>query len=291
MTSKFDIKSFNQFEPYDIDYDHDNIVKILHNIGESLASYIKTNAKEYLQESKMGKYYFYRGVYDTSPEVAFIKKTRLNRIPRDSHKNNQLLDNYFIDLVGGTANRSNSVFSTSSFEHASEYGNNVYVIIPLGDMWYTWSPYYKDWYSDDDDMDAAPLDMSHTGNILDLYKKTISEILTDKEYQQLIHKYDSYLPELVQNWLLLYIKKNIPMPPIMKKANKIIIPKLKNIILGDDGTLGEAYRVKNEIFFHCDEILAIDPHIYSEVVLPLLQNKKLPSEFSLNSINNFLEIL
>ena len=35
-------------------------------------------------------------------------------------------------------------------------------------------------------------------------------------------------------------------------------------------------------FFHCDEILAINPEIYLNLVLPLLQNKKLPSRFSPN---------
>ena len=251
MASKYDKKPFDYSST---STDIDTFSKRIHHVGESLASYIKTNAKEYLTESNSGKYYFYRGFHQNNVGEdyvsAFIKKTRLNRKSKDTSKNIQLINNYFIDLVGGTANRSNSVFATSNKGQANEYGRWVYIIIPLGDMWYTWSPKFKDWYGDDEPTQFDKKNIwSFSTTVIGLYHDTIRKNISPEECIQLIVKHDNYLPNIIQNWLFSIIKKNKPIPPLIKEANKVVIPELQKIILGDDGTLAQAFKSKNEIFF------------------------------------------
>jgi hypothetical protein len=55
------------------------------------------------------------------------------------------LYNTIIAKLGGVANRSNSIFVTGKREEASGYGK-AYIVFPIGNFNYTWSPAWADWY-------------------------------------------------------------------------------------------------------------------------------------------------
>lgn len=117
-------------------------------LAKQTVKYIKDNAEPWLAASKNGQLVVYRGV-ENSPQqaLAWTKPVRQDRRPKDSSQTLHDRFNAIIAAAGGTANRSNAAFVTSSFTGASHYGS-VYVYIPLGDFTYTWSPFYTDWTED-----------------------------------------------------------------------------------------------------------------------------------------------
>jgi hypothetical protein len=122
----------------------DNAKKIVLARGKKVAQFIKTKCKPWFQESEKGKHKFYRGFQRGANEVAFTKKVRTNRQPKDSGKREHEAFNTLIKLGGGKANRSNAVFASSDRYVAEEYGQ-VFVVIPVGEYTYTWHDYYDDW--------------------------------------------------------------------------------------------------------------------------------------------------
>jgi hypothetical protein len=55
----------------------------------------------------------------------------------------QLFD-AILDHMGIAAQRSNSIFTTSSIDHADEYGDHIYVIIPTNSAKFSWSQTKED---------------------------------------------------------------------------------------------------------------------------------------------------
>lgn len=121
-----------------------NAKKIVLARGKKVAQFIKKECAPWFKESKKGQYKFYRGFLKGANEVAFTKKTRTNREPKDSGKQEHEAFNALIKLGGGKANRSNAVFASSDQYVAEEYGQ-VFVVIPVGEYDYTWHTYYDDW--------------------------------------------------------------------------------------------------------------------------------------------------
>lgn len=121
-----------------------NAKKIVLARGKQVAQFIKKECNPWYKESNKGLYKFYRGFLKGANEVAFTKKTRTNREPKDSGKQEHEAFNALIRLGGGKANRSNAVFASSDQYVAEEYGQ-VFVVIPVGDYDYTWHTYYDDW--------------------------------------------------------------------------------------------------------------------------------------------------
>lgn len=122
----------------------DNAKKVVLARGKKVAQFIKSKCKPWFQESEKGKHKFYRGFQRGANEVAFTKKVRTNRQPKDSGKREHEAFNTLIKLGGGKANRSNAVFASSDRYVAEEYGQ-VFVVIPVGEYTYTWHDYYDDW--------------------------------------------------------------------------------------------------------------------------------------------------
>jgi hypothetical protein len=117
-----------------------------------IVSYISRYCKPWLQQSagrvawRGIRYYHehkHRGI--NAPSV-FVRQTRTDRNPKDSSNAFHNLYNILINVAGGTANRSNSLFVSGSTQEASYYGK-VYAVFPIGSFNYTWSPELADWYS------------------------------------------------------------------------------------------------------------------------------------------------
>lgn len=121
-----------------------NAKKIVLARGKKVAEFIKSKCAPWYKESNKGKVKFYRGFAKGANEVAFTKKVRTNRRPKDSGAREHDAFNTLIKLGGGKANRSNAVFASSELFVAEEYGQ-AFVVIPIGQYTYTWHNYYDDW--------------------------------------------------------------------------------------------------------------------------------------------------
>jgi len=110
-----------------------------------VAEFVMKNCRPYLNEIRSPDNILYRGVHGVT-EPVFTKVPRSNRKPKDSNEARHKAFNAIITALGGTdaANRSNSVFATSSIYDAKQYGLE-YVIMPIGNFRYTWSDQHVDW--------------------------------------------------------------------------------------------------------------------------------------------------
>jgi len=113
-------------------------------VAAGLAAFINKNCKPYLADVNPHDQTLYRGVRHTGGAVAFIRDVRTDREPRDTEKFRHNAFNMLIKLAGGTANRSNAAFCTSSTVSTTEYGD-TFTVFPIGNFHYTWSPYFDDW--------------------------------------------------------------------------------------------------------------------------------------------------
>ena len=112
--------------------------------GKKLTAFLKQNCKPWLSQTKNGIHFVYRGFYSNPNEIAFLKKVRKDRDPKDSHEWEHKAFNQLIKLGGGKANRSNSVFAIGDEYVADNYGQ-VYVVLPIGKFNYTWHAEEDDW--------------------------------------------------------------------------------------------------------------------------------------------------
>ncbi len=118
--------------------------------NEQLQDFIYENCREWVEKTDSHDGIIYRGVnrppiIDNYSEMnAFVKPTRLDRKPRDSLPALHQIFNNVLQAANSPVNRSNSLFCTSSASEAREYGK-VYVLFPIGNFDYMWSPYYEDW--------------------------------------------------------------------------------------------------------------------------------------------------
>ena len=117
-------------------------------LSQITREYVESHCQPWL--SQVGSGLAYRGV---SPRVhqnrpLFTHPVRQNRKPRDSTWETHQFFNRLIGLAGGVANRSNSVFVTPRLSTATSYGL-AYVVIPVGQFHYTWSPGVEDWFSEE----------------------------------------------------------------------------------------------------------------------------------------------
>lgn len=125
----------------------------------TIRRFIQDNCGAWLQKS--GGRIAYRGSETVLKEngvqyPAFVRKTRMDRIPRDSSRAMHKLLNYWISLAGGKANRTNSLFLTGDPGQARDYGE-LFVVLPIGDFHYTWNTQMEDWHdSTEDALDEKP---------------------------------------------------------------------------------------------------------------------------------------
>lgn len=121
------------------DYDDQAAIKI--------ADFIKKNCQPWLAATEHIEPVLYRGV-EAAGKIrlpqSFIKPTRTDRKPMTTDPNRNDIFNMLIGVVGGKANRNNSIFCTSDASEARMYGP-VFVVMPIGNFNYTWSPEWFDW--------------------------------------------------------------------------------------------------------------------------------------------------
>lgn len=100
-------------------------------------------SSNWLKQTSIGAFKVYRGD-DENSGVVVRKIVRPDRRPSDTPKHLHILANEIFKETGLTANRSNSIFVTGSEYEASNYGGKLWIVIPIGDFSYTWSPKIKD---------------------------------------------------------------------------------------------------------------------------------------------------
>ena len=114
------------------------------DVYKTVAHGLLYRASDYFKEVGEPVPLMYRG-YEKYSEEPFQRPFRDNREPKDSGLFHQDLYNDAIEVAGGTANRSNSIFVSGNMVHARKYGE-VYVVFPMGDFNYTYHLGVKDWY-------------------------------------------------------------------------------------------------------------------------------------------------
>lgn len=209
--------------------------------AEGVAQYIQQNCNPWLVEA--GDSVVYRGT-DSFPDmaVAIIKKVRKNRKPVDSSETFTQIYQMLINMAGGTANRTNSMFVSGDQYQAKEYGT-PHVVFPIGDFHYTWSPEFGDWYSRIEDS-GEPI-----GAVMDLLSP--QGIQDWKNFQD---DGDTFIEDQVE---------------IMSNPQSYDENSVRKLILADRG-LTDAIRQEVEIMISCDSAIYLDMAFYQNLVKPLL---------------------
>lgn len=122
-----------------------------HQLTESvdennLEEFILKNCQPYIKENPDWKIDpLFRGINDH--KLVSIHQIRTDRNPKDSRKFYHDLYNAAFAANNISSNRSNSIFCTGDSQKANQYGR-VYVIFPIGNFKYTWSPTIEDLYNE-----------------------------------------------------------------------------------------------------------------------------------------------
>jgi len=183
----------------------------------------------------------YRGVhFNDEVPVAFVRKTRLDRKPRDTGSFRHKAFNALIAAGGGIANRSNSIFLTSDHTMAGFYGN-IFVVIPLGAYNYTWSPVAKDW-TNKLKYDKL-ISFLNPAIVKTIYKKPLGPFELSAMLEKLTLQAKNYDPK-----------------------------KVPKVIQADTG-LSVALKKGTEIMVKCEKTLFINAYFYKDYVQPLLTGK------------------
>lgn len=115
------------------------------DLGHETARFLSENCDPWLRESKGA--IAYRGIskHHTDADVlAYIKRVRSDRKPKDTPENVHNVFNKIIATCGKVANRTNAAFVTGDKWQAGEYGS-VYAVFPIGNFNYTWMENVSDW--------------------------------------------------------------------------------------------------------------------------------------------------
>lgn len=241
--------------------------------AKEIVKLIKTQSSEWLREK--GDINALRGLAhgngDHAQWLAFTKETRKYRRPVDSSPEVNTIMNLMIDIAGGEAHRNNSIFVTGNQSIASSYGQE-YIIFPLGEYHYTWSPVYKDWFAV---FTPSAIRPGAAANYVKITPKA-------REYaEQEMKKFISYAEKDDPTYLD-YVKKNYDklfMDQIRKyygeqtkqDLQQFMDPgiydfdKVKEDIWVDKG-LDIALKKGHEIMLQCDTALFLDIDFYDYAI-------------------------
>lgn len=95
---------------------------------QKLIDLINKNCGEYIQAVQKSKSWLYRGAGGPNQ---YLARSWESRRPKDSDREAQVMFDRMLIKLGFKALRSNSIFATSDVWHASQFGSQVYVILPL----------------------------------------------------------------------------------------------------------------------------------------------------------------
>lgn len=198
-------------------------------LAEKTAEFIQKNCQPWLFESQGG--IVYRGIkYKSETMPVFVRKIRTNRRPKDSSKIVNNTFNVLIDIAGGEATRNNSMFVSGSNAMARIYGH-PYVVFPIGDFHYTWSPVFKDWFQD-----------LMTGDWNESPKKSLKRLMKPE-----------FSTKKYSNW-----------GNIMTDPDSYDFSKVRQAITPNQN-LPEAIESNKEIMINADKALYINPKLYKVV--------------------------
>lgn len=256
-----------------------------------IADYIKTNCRKWLDETNNGQYVFYRGMQENySKYLAFIKRVRTDREPKDSLPIGHDAYNAMIEAVGGVANRTNSIFVTSVYGKARQYGvpgGQVSVAFPIGDYSYTWSTAWDDWNIETTEQLESMIGqyMYHMTDIRaeaeywweeeinKLEDKAVNaktenereQIEKELDYLQTQHGKDAFIEEHIE-------EEDESIYEMFTDANNYKKEALSKILMVDRG-LTQAAKTNHEVMINCDNVLYIEHGFYA-VVRAILNNEE-----------------
>jgi len=226
-----------------------------------------------------------------------IKSTvRNNRTPMDTPlKYHRMLDKLFKKEVGFNA-RSNAIFCTGSVSQALDYSSKVYIIFPIGQYKYAWSPEIKDLYDQlfedfdgdwilklgegEDMYDEDDFDDRVDYRLRKMYDKYVDE-LTDLDKEDEIPDEDEYVDE---HWDKVAEEIAIEMVKEAKDYNdkllKAVVDTYKTTNLKD------ALASGHEIMLNCKEYYGFNRDKYENIISSVLYltGSKKPTQSQLESI-------
>ena len=275
-----------------------------------LVEFIRANCQPWLAATKNGQHKVYRGVDENI--TAWIQNVRSDRSPKDTNESRHHMFNAIISRAGGIANRSNAAFVSGDKYTADTYGT-PYVIFPIGDFRYTWSPEYADWTNDLEsdvifeaviNVEATVLNFVKAGQIRgeDLVELVESLMYRAEEFDDSDFKYQHQLLQAARSKTLLSNKKlyDVFHRLYLRYLGEISHVLQDYLIIGDDTfdnilahpklvvwqdnfiksaviadrDLIKAIGTEHEIMIACDRVLGIDPGLAEYGVIPVLQGKK-----------------
>lgn len=197
---------------------------------EDATDIIKTQCQPWMKATDNGAYFVFRGTNSFNADgYAFIKPTRLDRKPRDTSKVYHTIFNSILDISGSIANRNNSIFCSGDPQVSKTYGSN-YVVFPIGEFHYTWSPVWEDW-------------------TVDLSLREISNLIKTKDPKKFIDAEDD--PDEQLKYLINFVDD----------ANNYDMDALHKALKVDTGLI-DAIRSGTEIMIHCSSALYVDSEAY-----------------------------
>ena len=103
-------------------------LKIVPAPVKKLFAKLEKECSEYISAVKKANDWLYRG---SSGSDEYVAKSWLTRRPKDSSRPAQELFDQMLASLGFVALRGNSIFATSDFDHAEQFGEQIYVIFPV----------------------------------------------------------------------------------------------------------------------------------------------------------------
>lgn len=235
----------------------------------NIIEYINTHCKKYLSENpNFLKLPLYRGMREDSEYL--IKNIRTDRQSVDS---SPFYHNVFIEgfkTAGIEANRDNSIFCTGDLGDATRYGS-VYVIFPIGDFSFAYSPSIRDLYN-------FKTYLYSNGFIK--FKNDNKKVLT---HDDLSWFDNNKLQELPERFSLKEVNKKLisTASSILGWLNKIPENKITSVLsrlafdkehlakkineLYKTTNLEEAIRSKNEIMISGGKYVALDAAVFLKI--------------------------
>lgn len=201
---------------------------------EKVAKFIHANCKPYLRALSgvplSNTFNLWRGSKLGEYEPGDVVKTRKNRNPLDSSAEfHNFVDNIFLKKFKHNF-RSNAVFCTGNKPDAEHYGS-AYMVVPMGNFRFLWSPKIADLYSS-------------LGDTYDDFEDTVRDMK---------HMY-------VKNKFLPPDKMKSVMADIMKSAEEKFLKDTQYT----DKDLVAAIKKKNEVMIACDKYLMIPRYVFDE---------------------------
>lgn len=139
-------------------------------------SIIEKECSQFLVEMKKAKKLLYRGTNNAAD--VFYGKPHIKRRPTDTSPLIQLKVDKLLTAAGFKALRSNSIFASSSYGQAEEYGD-VYIIFPKNGYSFTWSSKHYDWIPNLNSLNDFQIDWSTINNYVINYFQDLLVDLDD----------------------------------------------------------------------------------------------------------------